>query len=80
MDLLGLELLFLDVGLLMTFYVGWRIASRSAARLRATFALAAPWAIVAVALYVTGVWTFLQPMQMRGMMMHGPAQVAIAER
>jgi hypothetical protein len=80
MDLLGPELLLLDVGLLMSLYIGWRIASRSAARLRTTFALAAPWAIVAVVLYVSGVWTFLQPMQMRGMMMHGPAQVAIVER
>jgi hypothetical protein len=32
--------------------------------------LTALWAVIAVGLYVTGVWVFLQPMQMRGMV-HG---------
>jgi len=72
-DLVGLELLLLDAGLLLSLYVGWRIASAAVTRARAAFALAAPWAIIAVALYLGGVWTFLQPMQMRGMMMHATA-------
>jgi hypothetical protein len=58
----------LDAGLLLTFYVGWRIARQYATRIRTSVALAAPWAIVACALYAAGVWILFQPMQMRGIM------------
>ena len=33
--------------------------------------LFAPWTAVALALWMSGVWTFLQPMEMRGLMSHG---------
>ena len=67
-SLLNLELLILDVGLLLTLYVAWRIARTIAGRLRAAAALVAPWAAIAIVLYLTGVWTMVQPMPMRGTM------------
>jgi hypothetical protein len=69
--ILVLQTLLLDAGLLLTLYVGWRIARECAPRVRAALGLFAPWACVAIALYAIGIWIFLQPMQMRGMM-NGP--------
>lgn len=61
--LLGLEFLFLDAGVLLTFYAIWRIAGKRSSRpLRA----ALPWLVLASALYAFGVWIIFQPMQMRG--------------
>jgi cytochrome c oxidase assembly factor CtaG len=68
-SILALQTLVLDVGLLLTLHVGWRIARRCAPHARAALALLAPWALVAIALYASGIWIFLQPMQMRGLMM-----------
>jgi cytochrome c oxidase assembly factor CtaG/polyferredoxin len=67
--LLGLQLGLLDVGLLGTLYLGWRLtASASPMLTLRTRALSLlPWAALAVALYAAGIWIFLQPMQMRGM-------------
>lgn len=56
------QLLLLDAGLLLTLYVGWRVAKQYAARV-----LVIPWATLSCALYGAGVWILLQPMQMRGM-------------
>jgi cytochrome c oxidase assembly factor CtaG/ferredoxin len=53
-----IELLLLDAGLLFTLYLGWRIT-----RARARYL---PFAMVAAALWLAGVWILLQPMQMRG--------------
>jgi len=66
----SVELLLLDVGLLFTLYLGWRIASQFRLSFAHTLRLNAPWASLAVALYSIGVWIIFQPMQMRGMMMH----------
>ena len=66
----SLELLLLDLGLLFTLYIGWRIASRFRFSFVRTLGLNAPWAGLAVVLYSIGVWIIFQPMQMRGMMMH----------
>jgi hypothetical protein len=55
----------LDIGLLATLYLGWRVARVYAPRLRLAFRIMAPWSSVAVGLYLFGVWTCLQPMQMR---------------
>jgi ferredoxin len=66
--LLALQTLVLDAGLLLTLWVGWRLARRYASRDRAALALLAPWACVAIALWAAGIWIFLQPMQMRGLM------------
>lgn len=65
--MLVFQTLLLDAGLLLTLYLGWRIARIHAPRLRSAFWLLAPWAVMAAALYAAGVWLFLQPMEMRGM-------------
>jgi len=62
-----LQTVLLDIGLLATLYLGWRIARDQASRLRSAFGVMAPWGSVAVSLYAFGIWTCLQPMQMRGM-------------
>ncbi len=67
--LTGLQLALLDAGVLWTLYLGWRLASQQAGKLRSQIALWAPWSAVALGLYATGVWILLQPMDMRGMMM-----------
>jgi cytochrome c oxidase assembly factor CtaG len=68
--LLPLQLLLLGMGLLLTLYVDWRIASSYVRRSARALGLMLPWASLAVALYVSGVWIVSQPMQMRGMLMH----------
>jgi hypothetical protein len=70
-----LSLSLLGVGLLVTLYVGWRVAcdcarERTHGAPRVAMRLAMPWASLAMALYVAGVWIVAQPMQMRGMMVH----------
>jgi cytochrome c oxidase assembly factor CtaG len=57
--LLPLEILFLDVGLLLSLYTGYRLAPS----LRAL----APWALFIVLLFALGIWILFQPMQMRGL-------------
>jgi cytochrome c oxidase assembly factor CtaG/ferredoxin len=66
-SVLILQTLLLDAGLLLTLYVGWRIARECAPRVRGTLRWLAPWACIVIILYASGVWIFLQPMQMRGM-------------
>ena len=65
--ILSLQCLLLGAGLLLTLYLGWRIAQQCTPGLPAALRLATPWAVVAIALYAVGVWIFLQPMQMRGL-------------
>jgi cytochrome c oxidase assembly factor CtaG len=56
--LLPLEILFLDLGLLLSLYTGYRLAP--------TLKALAPWALLMVLLFAAGVWILFQPMQMRG--------------
>lgn len=67
-DLPALELLLLDAGLLASLYVFWRRAGARGAGGR--WGLFLPWAVLAVLLFVAGVWIIFQPMEMRGTMMH----------
>jgi hypothetical protein len=67
---LAIQVLLLDAGVLLSLYAGWRIARSYAKRAQDGLLLLAPWAVVAVLLYAAGIWIFLQPMQMRGMV-HG---------
>lgn len=67
---LAIQILVLDAGILLSLYLGWRIAGTYAKRTGEILRLLAPWAAVAASLYVAGIWIFLQPMQMRGMV-HG---------
>jgi ferredoxin len=66
-SLLSLQLFLLDAGLLLTLYAGWRIMHAATTRSDATIGLQLSWAGLTLVLYASGVWTFLQPMQMRGM-------------
>ena len=67
--MLSVDLLFLDLGLLLTLYVAWRVARQATDGKRNAAAVLAPWAVLAGALYSAGVWIVFQPMQMRGTMM-----------
>ena len=62
-----LQTLLLDIGLLATLYLGWRVARLYSPRLQFAFRVMSPWSAVAVVLYLFGVWTCSQPMQMRGL-------------
>jgi cytochrome c oxidase assembly factor CtaG/ferredoxin len=57
------QLLLLDAGLLLSLYIGWRLAKLYVAR-----KLFLPWAALAAALYTWGIWILFEPMQMRGML------------
>jgi cytochrome c oxidase assembly factor CtaG/ferredoxin len=77
--LLKAELLMVDVGLLVSLYVAWRISASLAAvdrgtamnSVRRTMRIVLPWAVLLLALFTAGVWILLQPMQMRGTMPGG---------
>jgi cytochrome c oxidase assembly factor CtaG len=56
--LIRLDLLFLDVGLLLSLYTGYRLAPSLKALV--------PWALLMVLLFAAGVWILFQPMEMRG--------------
>ena len=66
----SLQILLLDLGFLLTLYTAWRIANRHRSREAGAFGLFAPWAALAILLYVVGIWIIFQPMQMRGLMVH----------
>jgi len=66
--MLSLQLLLLDAGLLLTLYLGWRLAQHWTVRSSRAILLLLPWATSVVIAYAAGVWILLQPMQMRGMM------------
>jgi cytochrome c oxidase assembly factor CtaG/polyferredoxin len=68
--LLEIQIALLDAGVLLSLYVGWRVAHACASRVGDALRLFFPWALVVAGLYAAGVWVFLQPMQMRGML-HG---------
>jgi hypothetical protein len=68
--LLSVQLLLLDAGLLLTLYLGWRLARQWATSAGRAVLLLLPWATMVAVAYATGVWIMLQPMQMRGVMMN----------
>jgi hypothetical protein len=61
--LVPLEILFLDFGLLLSLYLGYRLALAESER---PWRALAPWALLLVLLFAAGVWLLFQPMQMRG--------------
>jgi polyferredoxin len=61
-----LEILFLDLGLLLSLYVAYRIALVQTERASEALKVLAPWAMLIVLMFAAGVWIVLQPMQMRG--------------
>jgi hypothetical protein len=68
--LLSMQLLLLDAGLLLTLYLGWRLARQWATTSGRAVLLMLPWATMVAVAYGAGVWIMLQPMQMRGVMMN----------
>ena len=73
--LLPLLLLIVDAGLLLTLWVAWRLTFAGDAPYATKPARGAglllPWGVLASLLWVAAIWILLQPMQMRGAMMHG---------
>jgi hypothetical protein len=63
-----IELLMLDVGLLASLHIGFRIAEANTASTRQAVRALVPWATVVVMLFLLGVWIVFQPMEMRGML------------
>jgi cytochrome c oxidase assembly factor CtaG/polyferredoxin len=61
-----LEILFLDFGLLLSLYTGYRIALAETSRFGQAMKVLLPWALLMLLLFLSGVWIVLQPMQMRG--------------
>ena len=64
--LLQLQLALLDLGLLATLYLGWRLVQDEGS-LSLQVVRLTPWALLVIALYAAGIWILLEPMQMRGM-------------
>jgi len=61
-----LEILFLDLGLLLSLYSAYRIALTQSERASQALKVLAPWALLIVLMFAIGIWIVLQPMQMRG--------------
>jgi cytochrome c oxidase assembly factor CtaG/ferredoxin len=68
-DILSAQLLLLDAGLLLSLYLGWRLARQWETRPGRAVLTLLPWASAVMLGYAAGVWILLQPMQMRGMIM-----------
>ena len=66
--LIPLELLILDVGLLASVWLQYKLARQLTSRLSSELAAWLPWAMLTAALWLTGVWIVFQPMEMRGTM------------
>jgi cytochrome c oxidase assembly factor CtaG len=66
-QLIALQLLLLDLGLLVSLYTGWRIAARERGRGARAVGMLLPWAVLMLGLWLAGAWIVFQPMAMRGM-------------
>ena len=62
------EIMFLDFGLLLSFYSGYRIGLSRTSRPITALKAFTPWAAVMLLLFAVGIWIVFQPMQMRGTM------------
>jgi polyferredoxin len=66
--LLRMEIVALDLGLLFSLYVAYRIATAECQRLAPALRALAPWGVLIGLLFAAGIWIVFQPMQMRGTM------------
>lgn len=64
--LLRIEIVFLDLGMLLSLSTAYRIAIEMSPRPSRALKAFAPWAILIVLMFAAGIWIVLQPMQMRG--------------
>lgn len=62
------QILLLDLGLLASLYLGWRIAEPAFPGARAALVALLPWVATASLLFSAGIWLLFQPMEMRGML------------
>jgi polyferredoxin len=69
--LLPLELLFLELGLLVSLVAIYRIAQREVGRGTRAIRASLPWGALALLLSAAGAWLLSQPMEMRGTLMGG---------
>lgn len=65
-QLLDWEILFLDLGLLLSMYATWKIAKRYAGPDGHTFRISIPWLILEILVFLIGIWIIFQPMDMLG--------------
>jgi cytochrome c oxidase assembly factor CtaG len=61
-----LEILFLQLGMLLSLYTAWRISLARCSGMGNVLKALLPWALLILLLFALGVWIVLQPMQMRG--------------
>jgi len=61
-----LEIVFLDLGLLLSLYTAYRIALDQSPQLPQALRAFAPWCALLLFLFAVGIWIVFQPMQMRG--------------
>jgi hypothetical protein len=66
--LLRIEIVSLDLGLLLSLYVGYCISQAQPSRSPRALRAFAPWALLMSLLFAIGIWIVFQPMQMRGTM------------
>ena len=63
------DVVFLDLGLLLSLYLGYRIAQERSAGPAQTLKAFAPWGVLMLLLFAVGLWILFQPMEMRGTML-----------
>jgi cytochrome c oxidase assembly factor CtaG/ferredoxin len=68
-QLLDFEILFLDLGLLVSLYAGWRVARRYNTERKCCLLIFIPWCAVYILFFLVAIWILFQPMAMRGTMM-----------
>ena len=65
----SLGLLLLDAGLLLSVWRIWQCAGSLREDPQMAGRIAMPWAALAVAIFLCGVWVTFQPMEMRGLLL-----------
>ena len=65
-QLLDFEILFLDLGLLVSLYAGWKVAQRYHNSKKRSLLIFTPWSLVYVLFFLVAIWIIFQPMEMRG--------------
>lgn len=66
------QLLMLDVGVLASLYVGFRLAESNTLGAGRAVGSFAPWAALITVLFMVGTWITFQPMEMRGTLLISP--------
>ena len=67
--LVPLELLLLELGMLVSLTVGYRIARKHHGSVARAMRALLPWAVIIVLMFFTGAWLMTQPMEMRGIIL-----------